>query len=104
MAEDTVMDTTIHEPSMTAGEVDMGLLDCWEIDLPFCAGELAEALLRCAELTGQTYPTQSQAPVSRSQERSTVLTRAGRWSWMALACLPAAADGWSAEPMPVVAG
>ena len=41
MAEDTVMDTTIHEPSMTAGEVDMGLLDCWEIDLPSCAGELA---------------------------------------------------------------
>ena len=24
MAEDTVMDTTIHEPSITAGEVDMG--------------------------------------------------------------------------------
>jgi hypothetical protein len=62
MAEDIVMDTTIHEPSMTAGEVDMGLVDCWEIDLPFCAGELAEALLRCAELTEQTYPTQSQAP------------------------------------------
>jgi hypothetical protein len=86
MAEDTVMDTTIHEPSITAGEVDMGLLDCWEINLPSCAGELAEALLACAELTEQTYPTQSQAPVSRSQERSTVLTRraAGRgWPWPA---------------------
>jgi hypothetical protein len=45
---------------MTAGEVDMGLLDCWEIDLPSCAGELAEALLACAELTEQTYPTQSR--------------------------------------------
>ena len=71
---------------------------------PAALRKLAEALLRCAELTEQTYPTQSQAPVSRSQERSTVLTRAGRWSGMALACLPAAAGGWQAEPMPVVAG